>query len=110
MDKTERIKELVKTLNEASKAYYQEDTEIMSNFEYDKLYDELLMLEKETGLVLSGSPTSKVGYEILSELPKEKHPEPMLSLDKTRVLTIWPLGLTVKKESCPGNLTDLPLF
>ena len=84
MDKTERIKELVEILNDASRAYYQEDTEIMSNFEYDKLYDELVSLEQETGLVLSGSPTSKVGYEILSELPKERHPEPMLSLDKTK--------------------------
>lgn len=84
MDKTARIKELVNVLNEASRAYYQEDREIMSNFEYDKLYDELAALENETGLVLSGSPTSKVGYEVLSELPKERHPEPMLSLDKTK--------------------------
>lgn len=84
MDNTERIRELVKILNDASRAYYQEDREIMSNFEYDKLYDELLKLEEETGFVLSGSPTSKVGYEILSELPKERHPEPMLSLDKTK--------------------------
>lgn len=84
MDKTARIKELVNVLNEASRAYYQEDREIMSNFEYDKLYDELVALENETGLVLSGSPTSKVGYEVLSELPKERHPEPMLSLDKTK--------------------------
>ena len=84
MDKTQRIKELVNILNEASKAYYQEDKEIMSNFTYDKLYDELCALEKETGLVLSKSPTVKVGYEILSELPKEAHPEPMLSLDKTK--------------------------
>ena len=82
--KTDRIKELVKLLNEASKAYYQEDKEIMSNFEYDALYDELLALEQETGLVLSGSPTVKVGYEILSELPKERHAAPMLSLDKTK--------------------------
>lgn len=92
MNKTERIKELVNILNEASKAYYQEDREIMSNFEYDKLYDELLELEKETGIVLSQSPTIKVGYEILSELPKEKHPEPMLSLDKTKdvdALAAW---------------------
>jgi len=84
MDKTSRIKELVSILNEASKAYYQEDREIMSNLEYDTLYDELLALEEETGLVLSGSPTTKVGYEILSELPKEKHAAPMLSLDKTK--------------------------
>jgi len=82
--KTERIKELVKILNAASKAYYQEDKEIMSNFEYDKLYDELVLLENETGLILSSSPTVTVGYEILSELPKEKHAAPMLSLDKTK--------------------------
>lgn len=84
MDKTARIKELVNILNEASKAYYQEDREIMSNFEYDALYDELIALEEETGLVFSNSPTVKVGYEILSELPKEKHAAPMLSLDKTK--------------------------
>lgn len=84
MNKTNRIKELVKLLNDASKAYYQLDTEIMSNFEYDALYDELVSLEKETGLVLSNSPTIKIGYEVLSELPKEAHPSPMLSLDKTK--------------------------
>ncbi len=107
MDKTERIKELVKKLNEASKAYYQEDTEIMSNFEYDKLYDELLMLEKETGLVLSGSPTSKVGYEILSELPKEKHPEPMLSLDKTKSVDELAAWLNGKKGVMSWKLDGL---
>ena len=107
MDKTERIKELVKILNEASKAYYQEDTEIMSNFEYDKLYDELLMLEKETGLVLSGSPTSKVGYEILSELPKEKHPEPMLSLDKTKSVDELASWLNGKKGVMSWKLDGL---
>ncbi len=84
MDKTSRIKELVRLLNEASKAYYQQDTEIMSNFQYDALYDELVALEMETGLVLSNSPTVKVGYEVISELPKEAHPSPMLSLDKTK--------------------------
>ncbi len=84
MGKTSRIKELVKLLNEASKAYYQQDTEIMSNFEYDALYDELVSLEEETGLVLSNSPTVNVGYEVISELPKEAHPSPMLSLDKTK--------------------------
>lgn len=92
MSKTERIKKLVKTLNEASKAYYQFDKEIMSNLEYDALYDELVMLEHETGIVLSGSPTKKVGYEILSSLPKERHAAPMLSLDKTKevdVLSGW---------------------
>lgn len=83
-DKTKRIKELVNLLNEASKAYYQYDREIMSNLEYDALYDELSALEKETGLILSSSPTQKVGYEILSELPKERHAAPMLSLDKTK--------------------------
>ena len=92
MSKADRIKELIKLLNEASKAYYQFDEEIMSNYEYDTLYDELVALEKETGLILSGSPTQKVGYEILSSLPKEKHAEPMLSLDKTKdvgVLADW---------------------
>lgn len=84
MDKTARIKELVNILNEAAKEYYQKDNEIMSNLEYDALYDELVALEEETGLVLSGSPTVKVGYEILSELPKERHAAPMLSLDKTK--------------------------
>ena len=83
-DKTKRIKELVSLLNEASKAYYQLDTEIMTNFEYDALYDELVALEKETGLILSKSPTQNVGYEIVSELPKERHAAPMLSLDKTK--------------------------
>lgn len=79
-----RMKELKATLLEAAKTYYQESREIMSNFEYDKLYDELLALEKETGIVLAGSPTQKVGYEVLSELPKEAHESPMLSLDKTK--------------------------
>ena len=84
MSKMDRIKELVEVLNEAGKAYYQESREIMSNFEYDKLYDELVALEKETGMVLSNSPTVNVGYEVLSELPKEVHEKPMLSLDKTK--------------------------
>ena len=84
MSKADRIKELIKLLNEASKAYYQFDEEIMSNYEYDTLYDELVALEKETGLILSGSPTQKVGYEILSSLPQAKHAEPMLSLDQTK--------------------------
>lgn len=82
--KTERIKELVKILNEASKAYYQDSSEIMSNFEYDRLYDELTALENETGMVLSNSPSIHVGYEVLSQLPKETHASPMLSLDKTK--------------------------
>lgn len=79
-----RMKELIDILNRASAVYYQGKDEIMSNFEYDKLYDELVSLEKENGLVLAGSPTQKVGYEILSELPKQTHPSPMLSLDKTK--------------------------
>lgn len=80
----ERIEQLVKLLNEASKAYYQQDKEIMSNLEYDRLYDELLRLEKESGIVLASSPTVKVGYRVADYLPKEKHPAPMLSLDKTK--------------------------
>jgi DNA ligase (NAD+) len=83
-NKLERMKELVNLLNEAAKAYYQEDREIMSNYEYDALYDELVQLEKETGIVLSNSPSIHVGYEVLSELPKVRHEAPMLSLDKTK--------------------------
>ena len=82
--KIQRMKELIKILSEAGKAYYQESREIMSNYEYDRLYDELLSLEKETNTVLSGSPTQNVGYEVLSELPKEAHERPMLSLNKTK--------------------------
>ena len=82
--KMNRMKELVGVLSEASRAYYMEDREIMSNFEYDKLYDELSALEQETGVILSNSPTQKVGYEVVSALPKEPHPSPMLSLDKTK--------------------------
>lgn len=83
-----RIKELVEILNRASKAYYQEDNEIMSNYEYDALYDELVKLENESGIILSNSPTANVGYEVLSQLPKEKHPSPMLSLDKTKEVEV----------------------
>ena len=82
--KAERVKELVQKLKEASKAYYAEDREIMSNREYDALYDELERLEKETGIVLSDSPTVNVGYEAVEELPKERHESPMLSLGKTK--------------------------
>lgn len=84
MDKSERIKDLVELLNKANMAYYQEANEIMTNFEYDKLYDELVGLEKETGMVLSNSPTVNVGYQVVSQLPKEQHNSPMLSLDKTK--------------------------
>lgn len=83
-EKISRMKELVSVLTDAGKAYYQESREIMSNFEYDKLYDELLALEKKTGVVLSKSPTQNVGFQVLSELPKETHESPMLSLDKTK--------------------------
>ena len=92
INKVARMKELVQILGEASKAYYMEDREIMSNFEYDKLYDELVALEQETGTILAGSPTQKVGYEVVSSLPKEPHPSPMLSLDKTKdvdALAAW---------------------
>lgn len=83
-NKIERIKELIEILNGASRAYYQESREAMTNFEYDALYDELVSLEKETGMVLSNSPTVNVGYEVLSDLPKEAHSSRMLSLDKTK--------------------------
>lgn len=84
MDKKKRLQELTELLNKASRAYYQEAREIMSNYEYDQLYDELVELENELGIVLASSPTVNVGYEVLSELPKETHPSPMLSLDKTK--------------------------
>ncbi len=118
-DKISRMRELTAQLSEAARAYYQESREIMSNFEYDRLYDELLKLEEETGVVLAGSPTQKVGYEILSQLPKEVHPQPMLSLDKTKEVTVlqdwlgghkgllsWKLdGLTVVLTYEEGVLT-----
>lgn len=84
MNKIERMKELVAILNQAGRAYYQEDREIMSNREYDALYDELCALEKESGITLADSPTIHVGYEVVSELVKEKHSTPMLSLNKTK--------------------------
>ena len=118
MDKTARMKELIPLLNEAAKAYYQEDREIMSNFEYDKLYDELAELERETGITLTGSPTVSVGYEALDELQKEAHESPMLSLDKTKdvetlrefigeqkTLLSWKLdGLTIVLTYRDGSL------
>ena len=84
INETDRMKELIEVLNKASKAYYAEDIEIMSNAEYDALYDELLTLEEKTGTVLAGSPTVNVGYEAVDNLPKETHESPMLSLDKTK--------------------------
>ncbi len=83
-EKKQRITELTDLLSRAARAYEQEDREIISNFEYDRLYDELKALEDETGIVLAGSPTHQVGYEVLSELPKERHASPMLSLNKTK--------------------------
>ena len=113
-----RQKELTEKLNAAGRAYYQEARELMSNYEYDALYDELAALEKETGTVLAGSPTMHVGYEVLSELPKERHERPMLSLDKTkdrealgswigdhRTLLSWKLdGLTIVLTYREGTL------
>lgn len=92
MKPIDRIRELVTLLNQAGRAYYQEDREIMSNREYDGLYDELVRLEQETGITLANSPTVHVGYEVLSELEKEEHSSPMLSLDKTKdveALAAW---------------------
>ena len=79
--KRQRLQELTELLNRARRAYEQEDREIMSNYEYDKLYDELSGLEQELGTTLASSPTVHVGYEVLSELPKERHERPMLSLE-----------------------------
>ena len=112
------MQELVEQLNKAGKAYYQDAEEIMSNYEYDRLYDELVSLEKELGITLSGSPTANVGYEVLSELPKERHDSPMLSLDKTKdveelkkfaggqkVMMSWMLdGLTIVLTYRDGTL------
>jgi len=81
---TSRIQELISILNAANRAYYHENREIMSDFEYDKLYDELVELEKETGIILAGSPTRKVGYEVVGSLTKAVHDVPLLSLDKTK--------------------------
>ena len=79
-----RMKELVQKLDKAAKAYYQQDIELISNREYDQMYDELQALEKETGTILANSPTISVGYEAVDQLPKEEHESPMLSLDKTK--------------------------
>ncbi|MCR4708951.1 MAG: NAD-dependent DNA ligase LigA, partial [Clostridiales bacterium] len=112
------MKGLIETLNEAALAYYQEAREIMPNMEYDRLYDRLEELEKATGVVFSNSPTQRVGYEVLSELPKEAHPSKMLSLDKTKdvdalasfvgdheALMSWKLdGLTVVLTYRDGKL------
>lgn len=112
------MKELVTLLNQASEAYYAKDSEIMSNYEYDRLYDELTELEKETGVILSNSPTIQVGYEAVDDLPKERHERPMLSLGKTKsreelrdwlngkdALLSWKLdGLTIVLTFFAGKL------
>lgn len=117
-NKLQIMKDKIEILNEAARAYYQEDREIMPNIEYDRLYDELVELEKETGIVLSNSPTINVGYEVLSNLPKEQHEKQMLSLDKTKEvpalkewlgtqtgLLSWKLdGLTIVLTYEGGNL------
>lgn len=117
-DKLNRMKELVNLLNKASKAYYTQDTEIMSNYDYDHLYEELEGLEKETGIVIANSPTTRVGYEAVDELPKEKHEKAMLSLAKTKsreelrdwlngkeALLSWKLdGLTIVLTYLGGTL------
>ena len=84
MEPKNRMKELTALLGEAARAYYAEDREIMSNLEYDRLYDELTALEKETGVIMAGSPTMTVGYAAVEELPKETHESPMLSLAKPK--------------------------
>ena len=108
-DKILRMKELHRQLLASSRAYYQESREIMSNFEYDRLYDELLELEKETGTVLAGSPTQKVGYEVLSELPKEAHEAPMLSLDKTKEVPVLQEWLGSQKGLLSWKLDGLTI-
>ena len=102
-----QMKELVKKLNEAAKAYYQEDREIMSNREYDDLYDQLESMEAETGIVLADSPTVNVGYEAVDALPKETHESPMLSLDKTKDRETLRAFIGTHPS---GKWTDLRLF
>lgn len=104
-----QMKELVKTLNEAARVYEQEDRELMSNFEYDKLYDELLELEKSTGVILSNSPTQRAGYEVLSDLPKEAHNSPMLSLDKTKDVQALKEWLGAKEGRLSWKLDGLTI-
>lgn len=117
-DKLGLMKEKIKLLNLANKSYYEQNTEIMTNYEYDKLYDELVELEKQTNIVLSNSPTVHVGYEIVSNLPKEPHEKVMLSLDKTKDISVlkewlldkdgilsWKLdGLTIVMQYKDGKL------
>lgn len=108
-DKKERMLQLVELLNRARRAYEQSDTEIMSNLEYDRLYDELLGLEQELGTTLASSPTIHVGYEVLSELPKERHERPMLSLDKTKEVARLQEFLGEKKGMISWKLDGLTI-
>lgn len=103
------MKEKVEILNNAAKAYYQENREIMPNIEYDKLYDELLELERETGITLSNSPTIHVGYELLTSLPKERHERFMLSLDKTKEITALKEWLGTEKGVLSWKLDGLTI-
>ena len=119
-DKIKRMRDLIEILNKAAYEYYQKDNEIMSNLEYDRLYDELQELESETKTILSASPTQNVGYEVLSELPKREHDEPMLSLEKTKdiselkdwlgnqeAILSWKLdGLTIVLKYNEGKLVQ----
>ena len=104
-DKKRSIEELIETLNEASAAYYDEASEIMSNYEYDALYDELESLEKETGYTPLNSPTKNVGYTVQSELPKERHRSRMLSLDKTKSREELAAWLGNHEDFYHGSLT-----
>lgn len=109
-EKIHQMKALVEKLSAASKAYYAQNREIMSNLEYDTLYDELVSLEQETGMVLAGSPTITVGYEAVDELPKESHESPMLSLDKTKEREELKDWLGDKEGLLSWKLMDLQLY
>lgn len=108
-DKFQLMREKIQILNRAAKAYYNENREIMSNLEYDRLYDELSELEKETGAVLSGSPTVRVGYESVNSLPKERHERPMLSLDKTKDVEVLKQWLGEQKGLLSWKLDGLTI-
>lgn len=107
--KLQLMKDKIDILNKAAKAYEQDNIEIMPNIEYDKLYDELLEIEKETGIVLSNSPSIRVGYELLSNLPKERHEKPMLSLDKTKEVSTLKQWLGGQKGVLSWKLDGLTI-
>ena len=102
-DIRKRIDELTAQLNEAARAYYDDASEIMTNYEYDELYDELLRLEAESGYVPEDSPSQNVGYTVQSELPKERHARRMLSLDKPRTGWRCVPGWATGRRCCPGS-------